>query len=74
VLFDADTCEVSGVVDAGRLGVADRWVDLAIATRSLTSKLNPQYGPWTLDRYLMRYGVGPDHKKIDFYRLLDEFC
>src|SRR3954449_2313667 len=37
VLFDPDTCRVTGVLDAGRLGVADRWVDLAIATRSLGS-------------------------------------
>jgi aminoglycoside phosphotransferase len=74
VLFDPDTCQVTGVIDTGRLGVADRWVDLAIATRSLTSELNPQYGPWAADRYLMSYGVAADHNKIDFYRLLDEFC
>jgi kanamycin kinase len=74
VLFDPDTCRVSGLIDAGRLGVADRWVDLAIATRSLTSTLNPHYGPWAADRYLTRYGVLPDHSKIEFYRLLDEFC
>ncbi|TDB73914.1 APH(3') family aminoglycoside O-phosphotransferase [Micromonospora sp. KC723] len=73
VLLDPDTCKVSGVIDAGRLGVADRWVDLAIATRSLTIDLNPQYGPWAADRYLARYGVRPDQSKIRFYRLLDEF-
>jgi kanamycin kinase len=73
VLFTADTGEVSGVIDAGRLGVADRWVDLAIATRSLTSDLNPQYGSWAADRYLKRYGVEPDQTKMEFYRLLDEF-
>ena len=73
VLFDPDTCQVSGVIDTGRLGVADRWVDLAIATRSLTGDLNPQYGPWAADRYLKRYGVEADHAKIGFYRLLDEF-
>lgn len=74
VLLDPVTCEVSGVIDAGRLGVADRWVDLAIATRSLTSRLNPQYGGGMADRYLARYGVLPDRSKIEFYRLLDEFC
>lgn len=57
VLFAPDTGEVSGVIDAGRLGVADRWLDLAIATRSLTSDLNPQYGSWSADRYLKRYGL-----------------
>jgi aminoglycoside phosphotransferase len=74
VLLDPDACQVSGVIDTGRLGVADRWVDLAIATRSPTSRLNRRYGPWTADRYLTRYGVAPDQSKIEFYRLLDEFC
>jgi aminoglycoside phosphotransferase len=73
VLFDPDTCQVSGLIDAGRLGVADRWVDLAITTRSLSSRLNVQYGGEAADRYLARYGVAPDPAKIEFYRLLDEF-
>lgn len=72
VLFDPDTYALTGVVDVGRLGVADRWVDLAIATRSLTNDLNPQYGPWAADRFLTRYGVSPDPARIAFYRLLDE--
>ncbi|GAA3873880.1 APH(3'') family aminoglycoside O-phosphotransferase [Saccharothrix violaceirubra] len=74
VLFDPDTCRVTGVVDTGRLGVADRWTDLAIATRSLAGDLNPDYGPVYADRYLHRYGISPDAAKSDFYRLLDEFC
>lgn len=73
VLFDPGTCDLTGVIDVGRLGVADRWVDLAIASRSLASDLNPQYGPWAAERYLARYGAEPDHNKIQFYRLLDEF-
>ena len=64
VLFDPDTCRVTGVLDAGRLGVADRWVDLAIATRSLGSAAS---------RFLARYGVAVDPAKLAFYRLLDEF-
>ncbi|HVV22978.1 MAG TPA: aminoglycoside 3'-phosphotransferase [Pseudonocardiaceae bacterium] len=74
VLFDPVTCAVTGVIDTGRLGVADRWVDLAITTRSLAGALNPQYGPAAADRYLARYGIAPDPAKIAFYRLLDEFC
>ncbi|WP_370872180.1 aminoglycoside 3'-phosphotransferase [Spirilliplanes yamanashiensis] len=71
VLLDPDTCRVTGVVDAGRLGVADRWADLAVATRSLTSPMNPQYGPWAAARFLDRYGVEPDPVRTRFYRLLD---
>ncbi|MFD1072550.1 APH(3') family aminoglycoside O-phosphotransferase [Longispora fulva] len=74
VLFAPDTCRVTGVIDAGRMGVADRWVDLAIATRSMTSRLNAQYGPWAAERFLTRYGTEPDPGKTAFYRLLDEFA
>ncbi|WP_329249731.1 aminoglycoside 3'-phosphotransferase [Actinoallomurus sp. NBC_01490] len=74
VLLDPETCQVSGVIDTDRLGVADRWNDLAIVTRSLTADCNPQYGPWAAERFLDRYGVAPDPQKIAFYRLLDEFC
>ena len=73
ILLDARTCRVSGVIDAGRLGVADRWVDLAIVTRSLAGDPDPLVRQ-TVDRYLDRYGVAPDPDKIRFYRLLDEFA
>ncbi|GAA4213279.1 aminoglycoside 3'-phosphotransferase [Actinocatenispora rupis] len=73
VLFDPATLRPTGLIDAGRLGVADRWLDLAIATRSLVSDLNPQYGPVAADRFLARYGIAPDPAKTAFYRLLDEF-
>ncbi|MGP4029084.1 APH(3') family aminoglycoside O-phosphotransferase [Actinomadura sp. 3N407] len=73
VLFDPDTCEVSGVIDTARLGVADRWVDLAIAVRSLNGEPGSQFGPWAAGRYLDRYGIEPDPDKTAFYLLLDEF-
>jgi kanamycin kinase len=74
VLLDPATVQVTGVVDVGRLGVADRWVDLAIATRSIDDARNPQYGRSLSSRYLDRYGVTPDEAKISYYRLLDEFA
>lgn len=73
VLFDPETGDVTGVVDVGRLGVADRWLDLAIATRSLTDNRNAQFGPAAEVRYLSRYGIAPNPEKTAFYRLLDEF-
>lgn len=73
VLLDPDMVEVTGVIDTGRLGVADRWSDLAIATRSLASNQNSQFGPWAATQYLADYGIEVDERKVDFYRLLDEF-
>lgn len=66
VLFDPETCAVTGVIDA------DRWCDLAIATRSLTDDRNAEYGPAAATRFLSRYGAAPDPAKTTFYRLLDE--
>ena len=70
VLLDPETYEVTGVIDAGRLGVADRCTDLALMTRSMSADLNPEYDA---ARFLARYGVEPDPAKLEFYRLLDEF-
>lgn len=73
VLFDPSTCALTGILDVGRLGVADRYTDLALATRSITD-LNPQYDPRLSDRFLHRYGMDtPDQARMTFYRLLDEF-
>ncbi|MGH8793229.1 MAG: APH(3') family aminoglycoside O-phosphotransferase [Stackebrandtia sp.] len=75
VLLDPDTLRVTAVVDTGRAGVADRYQDLALATRSLADAgLNVQFGPEHAARFLYRYGESPvDVERIDFYRLLDEF-
>jgi aminoglycoside phosphotransferase len=57
---------VSGYVDLGDLGVADRWWDLATATQSVTRNL----GPGWEDAFLDAYGVRRDAGKVAFYRLL----
>ncbi|GIF72854.1 hypothetical protein Asi02nite_23720 [Asanoa siamensis] len=65
ILFD-DRGRVTGVLDVGRLGVADRHNDLAIATRNLGARWSPAL--------LAAYGLpAPDPARIAFYRLLDEF-
>lgn len=58
----------SGHVDLGRLGVADRWADLAIATWSL----GWNFGPGWEQRLLAAYGVGPDPRRTAYYRLLHD--
>lgn len=56
----------SGHVDLGRLGVADRWSDLAVATWSL----GWNYGPGWESRLLEAYGVPADPERTTYYRLL----
>lgn len=53
-------------VDVGELGVADRWSDLAVTTRSVTRR----YGPGLEPLVLAAYGVAPDPERITYYRAL----
>ncbi|MDT0345894.1 APH(3') family aminoglycoside O-phosphotransferase [Streptomyces litchfieldiae] len=79
VLLDPDTLRVTGLVDLGRVGRADRHADLALMTRSLSGPLNPQYGPAYAERFLARYlgdgrgGASADEARLAFYRRLDDF-
>lgn len=74
VLVDPETLEVTGIVDVGRLGVADRHLDLALLTRSMSIPgLNPGYGTDAAQRLLVAYPTDVDPWRLEFYRLLDEF-
>lgn len=68
VLFD-DRGRVTGLVDLGLLGVADRHQDLALAGRSL----HFNWGPGYAERLYARFD-GVDPQRLAFYRLLDEFA
>ena len=57
---------VSGYVDLGGLGVADRWWDLAVATWSVSWN----YGPGWEQTFLQAYGIEADPVRTAFYRLL----
>lgn len=60
---------VSGLVDVGRAGIADRHADLALAARSLAYN----YGPGLDDVFLDTYGRAlVDGDKLAYYRMLDE--
>jgi kanamycin kinase/streptomycin 3"-kinase/aminoglycoside 3'-phosphotransferase-2 len=73
-LLDPATLEITGMVDVGRLGVADRHLDLALASRSMgATELNPAFGPAEAEAMLASYGLPADPWRLDFYRLLDEF-
>lgn len=53
-------------VDLGRLGVADRWADLAVATWSALWNYGPGWDAVVLDAY----GIGSDPDRTRYYRLL----
>ncbi|WP_020548535.1 MULTISPECIES: APH(3') family aminoglycoside O-phosphotransferase [Streptomycetaceae] len=76
VLLDPETLRVSGLIDLGRLGRTDRHADPALLTRSLLDDDNGQYSPAHVARFLARYDPRDtlDPKRLEFYRLLDEFC
>lgn len=59
---------VTGIIDLGRLGVADRYQDLAILWNCLG-----EFGPQAQAMLFSAYGIGqPEHAKLDFHLCLDE--
>ncbi|MEU3714290.1 APH(3') family aminoglycoside O-phosphotransferase [Streptomyces catenulae] len=74
VLLDPETRRLTGVIDVGRLGRADRHADLALAMRELSREEDPWFGPHCVQRFVERYGAeNIDPTKTAFYQLLDEF-
>ena len=56
---------VTGYLDLGELGVADRWWDIAIGMWSTTWNVGPGYE----ELFAASYGVEVDHDKLAYYRL-----
>ncbi|MBC6464762.1 APH(3') family aminoglycoside O-phosphotransferase [Actinomadura alba] len=57
------------LIDVGGLGVADRYLDLAIAVRDL----HDDFGPPAVDDFLAAYGLDTlDEQRLHYFRLLDE--
>ena len=61
--------KLSGFVDWSGAGIADRYQDLALLTRSVWYNFGEDWVEYVFEIY----GIEPDSKKIQFYRLLDEF-
>lgn len=67
ILLDADG-RVTGVIDVGRAGVADRYQDLAILWNCLD-----EFGADAQATLFSAYGIDlPDTRKLDFHLCLDE--
>lgn len=69
--------EVTGYIDLGRSGIADKWCDIAICYRSISQNYSGKYSrqayPGYDDLLLFReLGIEPDWEKIRYYILLDE--
>jgi aminoglycoside 3'-phosphotransferase-2 len=67
--FMAHNGRFTGFVDCGRLGIADRHQDLALAVRSIRYNLGPEW----VSPFMECYGLDLDPSRMDFYQLLDEF-
>ncbi|MGH8811034.1 MAG: APH(3') family aminoglycoside O-phosphotransferase [Advenella sp.] len=67
--FMADESGFTGFIDCGRLGISDRYQDLALAVRSIERNLGPEW----VKPFFENYGTKPDEERIEFYCLLDEF-
>lgn len=60
--------EVVGCIDAGRVGIADRYQDVAILWNCLG-----EFGGRLQNRFLKQYGIAsPDQEKLQFHLMLDE--
>lgn len=67
VFFDNDN--VTGFIDLGRAGIADKWQDIALCFRSLEHNLKSDEYTSLLFECL---NIEPDYEKINYYILLDE--
>ena len=71
-----DGRRLTGMIDVGGCGVADRWMDLALGWRSLRHNSDGHYGAVYPDIHpddLFRAaGVAKDERKLRYYILLDE--
>ena len=68
--------DLSGFIDMGNCGIADKWRDIALCYRSLKHNIDGTYGKvypgLEPDDLFKELGIEPDMEKIDYYILLDE--
>jgi aminoglycoside phosphotransferase len=69
ILLDTESLAVTGFIDWGRSGIADRYQDLALAARSIIRNVGPRW----VGHFFEAYGIQHiNSQKVRFYQLLDE--
>lgn len=72
-----DNTRVTGYIDLGKAGTADKWQDIALCYRSLMNNYNGIYGGKKYSGFKSELlfdalGIKPDWERIRYYILLDE--
>jgi kanamycin kinase/aminoglycoside 3'-phosphotransferase-3 len=73
----AENGRLSGFIDLGDSGIADRYQDISLCYRSLAWNMDGSYGGrvregFDPDRLFDALGITPDRELLRYYRLLDE--
>lgn len=69
--------KITGFIDLGKSGIADKYQDIALCYRSLKHNfygkyIGKEYNGFYPDKFFEELGVVPDWKMIKYYILLDE--
>ena len=69
--------KISGFIDLGDCGIADRYRDISLCWRSLKQNFDGTFGGkvypgFDPDRLFEKLGIAPDREKLRYYLLLDE--
>ncbi len=72
IILDPQTLNVSGFIDLGRLGLADRYADLALLLTNARETWMDEERARAADlTFAERYGIALDHDRLRFYLHLD---
>ncbi|MFD4945698.1 APH(3'') family aminoglycoside O-phosphotransferase [Streptomyces sp. NPDC058409] len=72
ILLDPQTLDVSGFIDLGRLGLADRYADLALLFANARETWTDEEQARAADvAFAERYGIALDYDRLRFYFHLD---
>ena len=67
-----DDNAITGFIDVGCGGIADKWQDIALCVRSLGYNLRHTNSTSYIDLLFFHLGIQPNEEKIRYYILLDE--